>query len=121
MQHIGPAADLAIFDISLAPSGGFIHCRLVPLTATCALKAGLHRKNFESGELRFSHCTAVPDSAPDRSGNRHGLRLGNGRAPRETRLVGVADVPQILDANLAGEKAVRCHAAQEREELDALA
>ena len=42
MQDIGLAADLAIFDISLTASGGFIDRGDIPFSAGGALKAGLH-------------------------------------------------------------------------------
>ena len=39
-KHIGFAADLAVFDIALPASRGFIHGRGVPLSATRTLKTG---------------------------------------------------------------------------------
>src|SRR2546421_10339705 len=41
-KKIGFTADLAIFYILLVNTGRFIYENLVPLTATCALKASFH-------------------------------------------------------------------------------
>ena len=42
-QHIGPAADLAVFDITLPASCEFIHGGRIPLAATRTLKTSFHK------------------------------------------------------------------------------
>lgn len=41
-KNIGLAADLAVFHVALAGTGGFVDGRVVPLTAACALETGKH-------------------------------------------------------------------------------
>jgi hypothetical protein len=60
LQNIGSAADLTIFHVALLASGGLIDRRIVPLTATCALKTRVHQKLRsslipESGLLLLSY------------------------------------------------------------------
>jgi hypothetical protein len=38
IEHIGLAADLAVFDVALMAAGGFIDEGLIPLSAAGALK-----------------------------------------------------------------------------------
>jgi hypothetical protein len=40
LQHVGPAAHLAIFDVALVASRGFVDAGFVPLAATRTLEAG---------------------------------------------------------------------------------
>jgi hypothetical protein len=42
LKHVGLAADLAVFDVTLAASGGFVHCGDIPFTAARALKTRFH-------------------------------------------------------------------------------
>jgi len=41
-QHIGLAADLAILDVTLARTRGFVHGGFIPFAAARALEAGKH-------------------------------------------------------------------------------
>jgi hypothetical protein len=41
-EHVRLAADLAVFHVPLPASRGFVDGSLVPLSAGCALKTGLH-------------------------------------------------------------------------------
>jgi hypothetical protein len=41
-QGIGFAANLAVFDVTLLASSGFIHCGRIPLAAACTLKTSFH-------------------------------------------------------------------------------
>jgi len=51
-QHVGLAADLAIFHVRLAPSRGFVDCREVPLSARRALKSRFHGQKSLPQQLR---------------------------------------------------------------------
>jgi hypothetical protein len=42
VQYVGFAANLAVFDVALIPSGRLVHGGLVPLSATGALEASFH-------------------------------------------------------------------------------
>jgi hypothetical protein len=42
-QHVGLAADLAVFDITLPAPCGFIHGSWIPLAATRTLKTSFHK------------------------------------------------------------------------------
>ena len=68
----------------------------------CSGLGHLHRK--------VANCKRIPRSAS--------LQAWYGRAPRKLRQKRVALVPQVLDPDLAGEKAVRGKVAQEREKVD---
>jgi hypothetical protein len=43
-EHIGLAADLAVFDVALLASRGFIHRGYIPLAATGTLKTRFHKQ-----------------------------------------------------------------------------
>ena len=45
-KYIRLAADLAVFDIGLAPSRGLVYRGHAPLTARRTLKAGFHRRSL---------------------------------------------------------------------------
>ncbi len=41
-QYVRLAADLAVLDVALPGTGGFVHGRLIPLSASRALETGQH-------------------------------------------------------------------------------
>ena len=45
-QHIGLAADLAVFDVALPVPRGFVHGRYIPLATTRTLKASFHENDY---------------------------------------------------------------------------
>jgi hypothetical protein len=46
-QHIGLAADLAIFDVNLPASCGFVHCGRIPLSTARTLETCLHNAKVQ--------------------------------------------------------------------------
>lgn len=42
-QHVGLAAHLAVFDVVLTPSGGFVDVSQVPFSASRALETRFHK------------------------------------------------------------------------------
>ncbi len=58
-QYVGPAANLAVFDVALPASRGFVNVGGVPFSTTRALKTGFHkriifRRQSRRNSIRFN-------------------------------------------------------------------
>ncbi len=51
LQQVGLAADLAVFDVVLPPTCGFVNRGDIPLAAAGTLKASFHERNYLSHRL----------------------------------------------------------------------